>query len=231
MRTQLLPLTEELFQNIYTDKKLRNQIAYAHGCYDSNTNFKYLKTCSYPIEYTVTQAQKDLALQEIERDKVEILSNLGNKLVFVGMGCDYKERYEGDVCNHRIRTEIQNTNGRNFFIEVGTWGSELTSIQHVIDRDLEIEYEIKRSEYYDLIKSNGGFSLNMNKDSELWQQYQHYQKQPYYWHKKEVWEGLKIKYTFENVINLVNMLFDCNFDTMEVDNYTLRTEFYKSISK
>jgi hypothetical protein len=162
-------------------------------------------------------------------NKKKAIENIGNKLVFVGMGCQYKERYEDDVCNHRIRTEIINPNGRRFFIEVGTWGAELMRIDFVVDRDQENEYSEKAQEYRDKINANGGF-FRIGKGHHLYEQWKKYNNQPYYWYKKEQWDSLRTKYTKANVIKLVNSLFDCKFEEIEIDYHHLTNDDYCSVS-
>ena len=50
------------------------------------------------LEYIVTEQQKSEAYEERKRVKSDKIKNMGNKLVFVGMGMNYKPRYEDDVC-------------------------------------------------------------------------------------------------------------------------------------
>lgn len=229
MKRDKITLENDLFNTIYTDPKFCNQVANAHKCCDQYSNFKHFQTCSYPVTYMVTEDQINEAKKQKQIFKNEVISNLGNKLVFVGMGSDYSERYNDDVCNHRIRTEIQNPEGRNFFIEVGTWGDELMRIDFVIDRDLESHYNKQAEKIRGEILKRGGYNKVSFSDP-LHIELKKYQGQPYYWYKKTFWIDLKQKYTKQNVINLVNDLFDCNFKTMEVDLHSLTTTDFKSIS-
>lgn len=50
MRT-LTELSPEKFAEIYTSEEFRNQVAYAHECYDKHHVFMYRKTCSWPAEW------------------------------------------------------------------------------------------------------------------------------------------------------------------------------------
>lgn len=134
-RNKKIELTDEKFQEIYTDEKLRNAVAYAHGVRSGNE--AWLKAMIYPIDYKVTQQQKELALAEILRAKQEKLETLGNKLVFVGMGMTYSG---DDVGNYRIRTEFKNAGGLQFFIELSSAGSDSNPkwamVHHAIYREL-----------------------------------------------------------------------------------------------
>lgn len=111
-------MTDEKFSEIYTNKKLRNEVAYAHGCYDSYMQFKYKSTCGWPVEYIVTDDQIEKAKKELERSAAETKERYKNSLLFIGMGMTYET--ETDIGNHRIRTEFLNRDGRRFFVEFGT---------------------------------------------------------------------------------------------------------------
>jgi hypothetical protein len=189
MRT-LEVLTPEKLQEIYTNEAFRNKVAYAHGCYTAfpNSVFKHFKTCGYPDEYIVTQEQIDEAAIELERAKIELDAKYNNKLVFIGMGMEYEPRFEGDVCNHRVRTELINKNGHKYFIELGTGRKEEMRCDHSIDY-VNGDEDSKKYNFGDLER----------KDS-------------------------MPKYTLENVLSLVNRVFDCKFTEIIIDNHTLSTD-------
>ncbi len=194
-RTRVI-LSAEKFEDIYTDEKFRNAVAYAHG-YTLKNGEEGCKTCTYPVEYIVTPEQIFKANQEIERVKklsVEDIKN-NNKLVFVGMGMPYAPRYEDDVCNHRIRTYFVNTKGNKYFIEFGTGTGGNTRIDHAID-------ETKRELADAGGSTNGEWVNNFN--------------------GLERRESLP-KYTLSNLLHLINHEFNCRFESIEVDNYTLNT--------
>ncbi len=141
-------LTDEKFQDIYTDEKFRNQVAFAHGCYTADKKFKHLKTCSYPVDYIVTEEQKNTAEIERQRAKNEAKENLGNKLVLVGMGSEYASRYEGDICNYRVRTYFLNKFGTKCFIEVGTGRNPVEMrVDHAI---FKVDSDDKKNNYQGL---------------------------------------------------------------------------------
>lgn len=194
---QLVKLTDDKFNEIYSDPEFRNQVAFAHRCYDQYSKFIHLKTCSYPIEYIVTETQIELAKKECDRAKKEALKNQGNKLIFIGMGMNYAPRYEGDVCNHRIRTEFKNKHGHKFFIELGTCGYDGMRIDHSIDRDLQDQ-----------------LNDDVNKQSKFYN---------YKGLQRKYGRDLP-KYTKEGVLRLINREFDCCFTEMVVDSYTLSPE-------
>lgn len=219
--TQSILLTPKKFKEIYTDNAFRNQVAHAHKCYDSNSNYLRMETCSYPTRYTVTQYQINKAAKEIEREKAKLLEIYNSKLVFVGMGGVYEPKFEGDVCNYRIRTEILNREGRCFFVEFGPH-----SCYHSIDRDLQITNDNEINKLYKerkllQIGSKEYLALADKITEALKQSYNNY-------------KGLELakmpQYTLENILNLVNETFMCDFKDIIIDNYTLTCEDYKSIS-
>lgn len=118
MNKRLLKMTDEKFQEIYRNKKLRNEVAYAHACHTSHetgAKFKHKKTCSYPIEYIVTEEQIKLAKEELERSsRATIAVNKGN-LLFTGMGV-VRDLGNG-VTNHRFRANFETVRGTKAFIE------------------------------------------------------------------------------------------------------------------
>lgn len=199
---QLLELTPEKLNEIYSNEKLRNDVAFAHGCLNSRGEFLYKKTCSYPVEYKVTDEQIKIANEERLRAKQQTIKDNEGKLMFVGMGMTYEPRYEDDVCNHRVRTEFMNSKGRLFFIEFGT-GSKYDEmrIDHAIDRDLENKCKENRTN-----------------------------DQPYNNYKGLERMNNLPKYTKRNILNFVNSHFDCNFKEIVIDNYNVSPSDFISVS-
>jgi len=226
---QYIEFPTELLNQLGVNEKLTREVNYSHGVCDKYSVHQFYCTMYGGKRYKTTLEQKEQAAKLYEINKQRAIKNVGNKLVFVGMGCEYSAKYEDDVCNHRIRTEIVNPQGRRFFIEVGTGRGEDMRIDHVVDRDQEDEYNAKATEYRQKIEDEGGF-WRIGKGHELYEKYQEYNNQPYYWYKHEQWKNLKTKYTKANVLSLVNILFDCNFTEIEIDYNHLRTDDYKSVS-
>lgn len=216
-------MTAEEFKGIYTNEKLRNEVANAHGCYGSDKNFKYYGTCTYPnnMRRAVSREQIEEARRLKEVARWETLKKNRNSLLFVGMGMNYDPRYEGDVCNHRIRTEFLNDSGQLIFVEFGTGRGEEMRCDHSIDRNLERKYDEKRAYYSKLqyqLKTNGG---SMSELQEIRQEFRKWSAQPFYNHKGLERRSSMPKYTNENVLKLVNETFGCSFKKMVVDHYNL----------
>ena len=115
MNNPIRTLSDEKFQEIYTNKKFRNEVAHAHTCLTANFKFKHKKTCSYPVEYIVTEEQIELAKKELERSKLETIeANKGN-LLFTGMGWA-KELGKG-ITNHRFRAYFKTDRDTKAFVE------------------------------------------------------------------------------------------------------------------
>lgn len=133
---RLETMTNEKLQEIYTDKKLRNAVAFAHECWTAcpNSHFDYKKALCWPVSYIVTDEQIELAKKELERSKKETQEKYKNSLLFIGMGMTYEtDKYIG---NHRIRTEFLNKHGHRFFVEFGTaLNPENTRCDYSIDKD------------------------------------------------------------------------------------------------
>lgn len=193
-------LTEEKFLEIYNNEKLRNAVATAHKCYDSKGNFLYRKALMFPISYRVTNEQVEAANSELNKAKEKAkVENIG-KLVLIGMGMEYPERYPDDVCNHRVRGEFLNKYCKKYFIEFGTGRKEgEMRVDHSIDRDLE----------------------EQTKDSS---------KQPYNNCKNLERRKLYPKYTKTDILELINREFECNFKEIVIDNYTLSPDEIISVS-
>ena len=224
--------TEDIINQIGVDPEITREFCFSHSVCDSNGTHQHWCAMLHSKRYVVNDEIKQKSTREYERmkaDRIKCVENSPNTLYFVGMGMEYDARYEDDVCNHRIRTEVINPNGHRFFIEVGTWGAERMRIDHVVDRDVEKLYEEKRNYYYNKIKEDGGF-LRHGKGSYIYDQFRLYEEQPYYWYKKKEWDGAYFKYTKSEVLNLVNKLFDCNFNKIEIDYHFLTTEDYVSKS-
>ena len=189
-----IEITQEKFNEIYTNEKFRNEVAHAHGCLDKYGKFKYYSTCSYPQRYIVSEEQIKIAKELKEKARKETLEKNKNKLVFVGMGCTYtKEEINNDVGNYRIRTEFLNSKGEKFFIELGMDRYyKKIRCDYSINRDLEDKYNSdtnQQSKFYNCkgLERNNGLG----------------------------------EYTKSNILKLVNKYFDCNFKEVIIDNYNL----------
>lgn len=137
-------LSAEKFNVLTVSDKWVNAIQYPVKCYDNNSNFKYFRTCSYPVEYIVSEEQIRQAREIAEERKRHILENIkANDLVFVAMGGDYSGLPE-EVRNHRIRCNFKNIDGKRFFIEILKGCKDGFFIDFSIDLDKQEENKKKR---------------------------------------------------------------------------------------
>jgi hypothetical protein len=200
MNTQTIELTAEKFAEIYSNEELRNQVAFAHEQCDKSGNFLRRITCSYPLTYIVNDEQIAAANAERLRAKKQVIQDNLGKLMFVGMGNTYEEKYPDDVCNYRVRTEFINPDGNKFFIEFTGINGKM-HIDHAIDRTKET-------------KLNGDFK----------------RQSEYYNYKGLERNNNELAYTKSNILEVVNKYFECNFKEIVIDNYNVSTEDFISIS-
>ncbi len=117
MYNSLITLTDEKFQEIYTNQELRNAVAGAHKCCDEFHNFKHFQAMAKHANYIVTEEQINLAKKETEKAKQIVLDENKNKLLFSGMGSGNLEIEDKKVANYRFRTVFKNRIGSTYFIE------------------------------------------------------------------------------------------------------------------
>lgn len=213
-----IPIPEQVVKSIYTDPKIRNAVAFAHKC-NLRGKFDHYCALAYPERYIVNQQQIDEALAVLKHDREEILSRHKNDLLFVSMGMSYEPRYEDDPCNHRIRTEFLNKDGKRFFIEFVTNGGEGMIIDHSIDRDAEIEHERKRSELYKELNLTDKKSERYLELRKLCVESNRANSGRNYGSLETA--KLSLKYTKHNILKLVNETFGCLFTNIIVDQHTI----------
>ena len=188
---QVLPL--EMILEMETNDELRNAVAFAHGCYTANMQFKHKLALYYPKRYIVNSQEITIAKELLEKKRQQVLKDNKNNLLFVGMGADFRPTIENGVGNHRIRTEFLNSKGKQYFIEFGTcYNNQNLRIDHAIDRDKEKELDHahdKQGEYYNY------HDLERNTP--------------------------EMEYTYKNILDLVNSHFGCNFKKMVVDSHNI----------
>lgn len=222
MKKETIVLSNEKFKDIYTNEKLRNAVAFAHGSCDSNGNLLHYIALDHPNRYIVTTEQVQIAKSELARKKMEKIRNMQvGTLVFVAMSSDYAERYEGDLCNHRIRTEFFNSDGRHFFVEFIRGNSNSMYCTFSIDRDLQEKYRVKMSHICSELRNEHRGTVRY---ADLSKELSNCNIQPYYNYgnlQKRTDLGI---YSKNNLLKIINDVFGCNYTSIEVDRYTLRTD-------
>lgn len=210
MKENLKELTQEEFNLFINSKNIEQikNIAFAHGVANQNGELLYLKAFGkYPIAYKVTEEQKQRALFIFEQEKkaqIKKYSDL-NTLVFISMGASFKVDNEQQINNHRIRAYFINNDGIKCFIEVGTEYKDLSFMRcdHAI---------FNVADNYKTLREREAREKNNYKNLE---------------HNK----GDYLKYTYENLLNLVNQNFNCSFNSIYLDNFFLSCDDFISISR
>jgi len=192
--------------------------AFAHWSYDSNQLFKWYIAFTTP-KTTITEKEKTEAKKQFDKLKQDKINSIKEwHLIFVWMGMEN----DTDIWNFRIRTEILNKQWESFFIELWESGGVLR-IDHSIDKDQQKRYDRQLKEV-----SKTEYSKRTDTQHAT---YEKYSKQPYHRYKTDQAEWfIKDKApTKQLVLDLVNMLYNTNFESIEIDNHLLTTEDYISI--
>ncbi len=216
-------LTDKEFQRIYTDKGFRNQVAFAHSCCDARGEHQYYNS----FTHKVTEEQKAKAEEERQRARKEAAAKIGNKLILIGMGHDYPARFEGDVCNFRVRTSLVNPKGRKFFIEVSKGVRRDMAVDFSIDLDMKKVYSDNLDKAFDNRNAhpyNSKEWKHWHAESEKWR------NQPYYWNTGIAKTQTDLNYSLKSILQLVNETYECFFTEIEVDEYDLREEDFICVS-
>jgi len=188
--------------NEFTNRK----ITFAHGVEgweEHNLGMCYYVTGT---DYKVSAELQSKAKKEYQKRKNKIIKNIGNKLVFVGMGMDFEPSTINHIGNHRIRTYFENNDGIMCFIEFGT----------TMDKDF--------------LRCDHGL-MNTKKDNSEWKSIGEREQTEQRVSVVENIRGDYIEFTKENVLKLVNENFNCSFKEVEVAEYFVSTSDYTCKSK
>jgi len=194
------------YEKYKSDDRFIHNMTYPINCADSKGVIQYTKAMTkYTIakqEFKVSKEQIQKATQEYNKRKQNIIKNIKNKLVFVGMGMDFKPLTNNHIGNHRIRTYFKNNQGVLCFVEFGTTTNK----------------DFMRCDHALMNTKREWTSLNEREQEKRIS-------------ILESMQGDYTKYTKENILKLVNKNCDCNFKEVEVYNYFIGTDDYTSISK
>lgn len=202
-------LANDLFFHLIKEDKWINQIANSTKCYDKHSIFKYYKTCSYPVEYVVTEEQISKAKELCAIRKAEIISFIEKgELVFCAMGGYFKSQLDNGVGNYRIGCYFLNKKGHKYFIELCTScdGENRIYIDFSIDEELKvIRQEEVRRELESRREVNGKWGV--------------YEKQDYYNCFGIEKTTIEIPFTFDNVLKLINDTYGCCYKSSRLVRY------------
>lgn len=202
------PLTEEMFRELITQDSWISLLAKPTECHDQHGRFKHYRTCSYPVEYIVTEEQIRTAQERQEQRKKELIEGIKpGELVFVSMGCDYPTDNPDGVGNHRIRCHFTDGHGRTLFIELCRAArTEVFYVDAVEDIHLEEQY---RQDCLEVVRHNTE-TRRMNAHKPMPSQY----------YRLQVGRNEVIPGTWPAVVKFINRHFNCSYTSArKIDHF------------
>jgi len=199
---QISQMTKEDYNNYKKDDRFIHNLNFAVTCLDKDMKFKYKKAMTkYTIankEFIVNEEQIKQGEEEYNKRKKNILNNIKNKLVFVGMGMDFIPLNKDYIGNHRIRTYFFNNDKVLCFVEFGTSrGKDFLRCDHAL-------FNTKNNDKWRNLKEQEDTEIRLS--------------------LKQI-KG-DTKYTKKNVLKLVNKYFNCSFTELEVYSYFISPQDY-----
>jgi|LGVF01.2.fsa_nt_gb hypothetical protein len=204
-RGEYLEISFKEFRELTKDnKELRNAFSTAHGVIYKEYP-KFQGTCSYPTRYIATKHMIESATQSRKKAMKNTLEDNKNNLLFVGMGMeitkDRQKEMQTDLINFRFRTNLQNPDGCQFFVEFSSYNHILNKKQgSYLGCDFAFDYDEKGRQER-LYKFGGNYYNYKNMEKEI--------------------NTKKMRFTKENVLKMVNKFFNCNFKDLIIDNYDI----------
>ena len=217
------------FDYIYLDERFRNATAFAHPYRDNVSPDKLILThpWDWQTRFFITEDQKREALELLQKTKLETLEKHKNDLLFCCMGSYYPTRYEDDPCNCRIRTTFKNKDGRKFLLEVQDGCDFMAHVPHAIDLDLR-----DKMHKIALMAINERDKLRLDKDPSIYRIRELTQIIKDNTNERGNYNGverLKFKYTTKNILDIVNLHFECEFKNIIVDHYNIQPKDAETI--
>jgi len=211
-------LTEQEFNQIFTDAKLRNAVVFAHASYDSGMKLIGFVALVYPDNYLVTTEQIEKATQIYEEEKRKTFEEHKNDLIFCGMGCDYDPQYDDDICNHRIWTQFENSKGKHYLLEFQHTTDYNLYLSAFCDFDTEKEY----NDRWEAMRiKRDGFRPRDDEWKQINREMQELGLQYCFNSHPLMKERSDLKYTRANILELINKEFDCLFNDIVIDLYNI----------
>lgn len=113
-----------------------------------------------------------------------------NILYFEAVGMDYEKNESSDICNYRIRTSFKNSDGEQYYIELGNTARHNEKGKVIFEWALRIDHLFKVAD-------------RMNESYEM---------------RTDFKEIRKLNYTKENIKKWINENLNCNFDGIQILN-------------
>lgn len=199
-------MTDELFNELIKHDKWIHEIGRPVKCCTREGHFKHYRTCTYPTEYIVSEEQVRMADEHYKRRHDEVLAGIKKgELVFRAMGGEYPSRFDGDVCNHRMRCYFKCSAGRTWFVEL-------------LRTSMYWENEYAADFYYDFAH-------------EVIDGESHYEIHPPFPVIEREYDGRKYldkrickPFTWQNVLEEINTRFGCKYTSARLENYFVSCE-------
>lgn len=183
-----------------------------------------MQTCSYPTRYKVSEEQIKEAKILVEEKTKSILEANKNKLFFYGRGW-HKASSAGDVGNCRISVQFKNKADRTFYLELICSAGGYIFVSHAINRDKEYLLEELKTPLLEELRN----TKNIEEQLKIREKINELDKK-YYYHNYRGLEReffkLKKEWNKENILELVNTYFYCDFKEVHVENF-----FYNELFK
>lgn len=212
LQLQITDLTNEILLHV----------ANAHK-YTLSNGETGMQTCSCPIRYKVSEEQIKQAKLLVEEKTKAIAEANKNKLFFYGRGW-HKASSSGDVGNSRISVQFKNKAGRTFYLELIRGANGCIFVSHAINRDKEYLLEELKTPLLEELRN----SKNIEDQLEIRKKINELDKE-YYYHNYRGLEReffkLKKEWNKENILELVNTYFYCDFTEIHVENFFYNNPF------
>lgn len=202
-------MTDELFDQLTKEDKWIDAISNPITCLDKYFKFSHYRTCSYPVQYTITERQISKAKELYYNRKAETLASIAKgELVFSAMGCDFNSNYVNGVGNYRIRCYFKNSDGHKYFIELScpSGNDRKFHIDYSVDEALRERRDREREQEFEYRRSvNGHWSINDKQDYCNCFEVEH--------------ECQNMTFTFDNVVKFVNNTYGCSYSSARLIRY------------
>ena len=179
---------------------------YPTKCCDRYGKFLYKKSCTYPVEYIVTDELQKIASEYQKKMEEECLSQIKDgDLVLLRMGGNFYEKRDlenSDLENHRLRLSFDDKNG-----------------VHVVG-DINSCHLPKSKSYSNDIQDKPIMSFDLQYSD---------QTGSYLYKSSELFK-YKVEYTKENLLKIINKFSKIQYDRVFICNECVSYEAFEKIT-
>jgi len=197
---------DEMIELFKKDITKVNSFVYPTKCCDRYGKFLYKKSCTYPVDYIVTDELQKIAYEYQKKMEEECLSQIKDgDLVLLRMGGNFYEKRDlenSDLENHRLRLSFDDKNG-----------------VHVVGDIISCHRAKSKGCCNDLQdKPIMGFDL------------QHEEEDACYLYRSREICGLNLEYTKENLLKIINKFSKIQYDRVFICNECVSYEAFEKIT-